>query len=203
MSIYAFQYAADVRKQNTFYHVITSQHSNVSVWYRLLSISNSLQNTLEELQWHSWSRNSPRFVGCGHSYPFQNLPSLFPTLNQKNSINKIFVNILLLHLNIGGTRWRSSLRHCATNRNVAGSIPDGVTGSFHWHNRFGRIMALGSTQPLTEYQESFLGGKGGRCVGLTTLPSSCADCLKTLGASTSWNSKGLSRSVMGLLYLYI
>jgi hypothetical protein len=40
-------------------------------------------------------------------------------------------------------------------------------------------MALGSTQPLTnEYQEYFLGGKGGRCVGLTTLPPSCADCLE-------------------------
>jgi len=30
-----------------------------------------------------------------------------------------------------------------------------------------------------EYQEYFLGGgKGGRCVGLTTLPSSCADYLE-------------------------
>jgi hypothetical protein len=29
-----------------------------------------------------------------------------------------------------------------------------------------------------EYQEYFLGGKGGWCVGLTTLPPSCADCLK-------------------------
>jgi hypothetical protein len=28
-----------------------------------------------------------------------------------------------------------------------------------------------------EYQEYFLGSKGGRCVGLTTLPPSCADCL--------------------------
>ena len=39
-------------------------------------------------------------------------------------------------------------------------------------------MALGFTQPLNrnEYQDYFLGGKGGRCVGLTTLPPSCADC---------------------------
>jgi hypothetical protein len=29
-----------------------------------------------------------------------------------------------------------------------------------------------------EYQEYFLGGKGSRCVGLTTLPPSCADCLE-------------------------
>ena len=27
-----------------------------------------------------------------------------------------------------------------------------------------------------EYQEYFLGGKGSRCVGLTTLPPSCAVC---------------------------
>jgi hypothetical protein len=50
----------------------------------------------------------------------------------------------------GGTRWRSWLRHCATNRKVAGLIPDGVTGIFRWLNRSGRSMALGSTQPLTE-----------------------------------------------------
>jgi hypothetical protein len=42
------------------------------------------------------------------------------------------------------------LRHCATNRKVAGSIPDGVFGIFHWHNPSDRTMALGSTQPLTE-----------------------------------------------------
>jgi hypothetical protein len=40
--------------------------------------------------------------------------------------------------------------HCATSRKVAGSIPDGVTGIFLWHNPSGRIMALGLTQPLTE-----------------------------------------------------
>jgi len=27
-----------------------------------------------------------------------------------------------------------------------------------------------------EYQKYSLGGKGGRCVGLTTLPPLCADC---------------------------
>jgi hypothetical protein len=43
-----------------------------------------------------------------------------------------------------------TLRHCATNRQVEGSIPDGVIGFFHWHNPVGRTMALGSTQLLTE-----------------------------------------------------
>jgi hypothetical protein len=38
----------------------------------------------------------------------------------------------------------------ATSWKVAGSIPDGVTGVFHWLNPSGRTMALGSTQPLTE-----------------------------------------------------
>jgi hypothetical protein len=39
----------------------------------------------------------------------------------------------ILHLLIScwGTRWRSWLRHGATSRKVAGSIPDGVTGFFH------------------------------------------------------------------------
>jgi hypothetical protein len=45
------------------------------------------------------------------------------------------------------TQW---LIHCATNRKVAGSIPDGVIEISHWHNPSGRGMALGSTQPLTE-----------------------------------------------------
>jgi len=34
------------------------------------------------------------------------------------------------------------------------------------------------THNRNEYHEYFLGGKGGRCVGLTTLPTSCADCLE-------------------------
>jgi hypothetical protein len=33
---------------------------------------------------------------------------------------------------------------------VAGSIPDGVTGIFHWLNPSGRTMALGSTKPLPQ-----------------------------------------------------
>jgi len=67
--------------------------------------------------------------------------------------------------------------HGATSRKVAGSIPDGVNGILHWHNPSGRTMALGLNQPLTVMIPGiFLVGKGGRCVGLTTLPPSCADC---------------------------
>jgi hypothetical protein len=35
------------------------------------------------------------------------------------------------HMRVRGTRWRSWLRHCATSRMVAGSIPDGVIGILH------------------------------------------------------------------------
>ena len=31
----------------------------------------------------------------------------------------------------GSTRWRSWLRHCATSREVTGSIPDDVIGILH------------------------------------------------------------------------
>jgi len=66
------------------------------------------------------------------------------------------------------TRWRSWLRHCATGRKVAVSIP------------VGRTMALGLNQPLTEMGTRNIswGGIGGRCEGLITLPPSCADCFE-------------------------
>ena len=76
--------------------------------------------------------------------------------------------------------WRSWLRHCATSRKVAVSIPDGVIGIFHWHNLSGRTMALGLTQPLTEMSKRNISrwGKGCRYAGLTTVAPSCADCLE-------------------------
>jgi len=41
-------------------------------------------------------------------------------------------------------------------------------------------MALGSTQPLTEMSARIiLGGKGGWCVRLTTLPPTCAVVMKS------------------------
>ena len=49
-----------------------------------------------------------------------------------------------------GTAVAQWLRCYATNRKVAGSIPDGVIGIFHWHNPSNRTMALGLTHPLTE-----------------------------------------------------
>jgi hypothetical protein len=56
----------------------------------------------------------------------------------------------MLHSNHRGYAVAQWLRHCATNQEVVGSIPDGVTGIFHCHNPSGLTVALGSTQPLTE-----------------------------------------------------
>ena len=47
---------------------------------------------------------------------------------------------------------------------------------FHLRNPSGRIMALWSTQPLAEMSASNISvGKGGLCLGMTTLPPSRAD----------------------------
>ena len=78
-----------------------------------------------------------------------------------------------------GRRWPSCLRHCATSRKVAGSILDGIIGVFNWQSfRLHYGPGVDSASNRNEYQEYFLGGKDGRCVGLTTLPPSCAECLE-------------------------
>jgi hypothetical protein len=54
---------------------------------------------------------------------------------------------------------------------------------YHWNSsltqsfRSHYIPRVESASNRNEYQEYFLGGKDGRCLGLTTLPPSCADCL--------------------------
>jgi hypothetical protein len=96
------------------------------------------------------------------------------------------------------------LRHCATNRKFMVSIQDGVIGIFHWHNPPGRTMALVFTQYLTEMSTRNI-PSGYRW------PVRKANKLTTfrfrfswnLEISTSTNPQGLSRPVMGLLYLYL
>jgi len=84
---------------------------------------------------------------------------------------------LYIHLSVG-TALAQWLRCCVTNRKVAGSIPDGVIWIFHWHKiHYG--PGVDSPSNRDEYQEYFLGGKGGRCVRLATLPPSCAVVMKS------------------------
>jgi len=59
-----------------------------------------------------------------------------------------------------------------------------------------------SASNRNEYQEYFMEDKGGRCVGLIILPSSCTDCLEIWESQPPGTPQGLSRPVMELLYLY-
>jgi len=52
------------------------------------------------------------------------------------------------------------------------------------------VRRVDSASNWIEYKVYFLGGKGGQCVGLTTLPPTCADCLEI------WEPPG----TLGLLY---
>ena len=62
------------------------------------------------------------------------------------------------------------LRRCATIRTVPGSIPGGVTGFFSGISPSDCTMVLVSTTQLLVKMSTrnIPGGKGGRCVGLTT-----------------------------------
>jgi len=85
----------------------------------------------------------------------------------------LMCSVLIMLLIIFCNRWRFWLRHCATNPVVAGSIPDGVIGIFlltSFRQHYGPGFDSASNR------NDFLGGKGGRCVGLTILPPSYADC---------------------------
>ena len=80
-----------------------------------------------------------------------------------------------------GTSVAQWLRCCVTNRKVAGSIPAGVNGFFidikSFRSHYG--PGVDSVSNRNEYEKHFLGGKGGRCVRLTTLPPSCAVVTKS------------------------
>ena len=82
---------------------------------------------------------------------------------------------------VGGTRWHSWLRQCATSPKIAGSIPNGIIATFHWHKPSGRTMYLGSTQPLTEMstRNIYWRDNGGRGVWLTNLPPASTGCLES------------------------
>ena len=93
---------------------------------------------------------------------------------------------------------------CATSRKVAGSIPCGVTGIFHWRDLSGCSAALGLTHPLTEMSIRNMSWGLRRPVRRAdNLTAFICRLSWNLGASTSWNPQGLSRPVMVLLYLYL
>jgi hypothetical protein len=95
----------------------------------------------------------------------------------------------------GAVGWGTALQ-------VRKSIPDGVIGIFHWHKPCGRSTALELTQPLTEISTRNISWRYRRPV-LTADDVTTFRCRLSwnLGASATWNPKGLSRTVMGLLNL--
>ena len=102
-----------------------------------------------------------------------------------------------------GSRWRSRLRHCAGNQKGVHSIAGCVTGMFRWHNPSGRTVALESIQSLTERVPGIFNGvKGGRCLGLTTLPPSCVECSEIWEPQLPGNCWNCSKPVQGLLYSF-
>jgi len=64
---------------------------------------------------------------------------------------------------------------------------------------------LGSTQTLTEMNTRNIswGGKGGRCIGLKTLPPSCADCLEMWEPQPSGTVMGIALPLYIYIYIYI
>ena len=90
------------------------------------------------------------------------VPTLHYTHTPIRAYMYIYVCVCVcVYIYIWGTRWRTWLRHCATSRKVAGSIPEGVIGIFHWHNPSGRTMTLGSTLIEMSTRSISLGVKAG------------------------------------------
>jgi hypothetical protein len=89
----------------------------------------------------------------------------------------------------------------ATTRTVLGSIPGGVTGFFSDIFPSDRTIALWSTQPLVKMNtRNIPGGKGGRCVRLTSPPSraECHEIWEHKPPGTFWATPGLLYFMLGL-----
>ena len=89
------------------------------------------------------------------------------------------------------------LRHCATSREVPGSIPGGVTGNYF---RGTPDRTLRSTQLLKVSTRDFCWGKGGRCVWLTTYRPCSAETSRKSGTLIYPEPLWPTRPVAGNLY---
>jgi hypothetical protein len=104
------------------------------------------------------NRFSKRFIS-----QFTN-PSAIPLYAGKYTINNLKACMFCAGITARGARggavdWVTALQAGRSR----------VSGICHWHNRSGRTMALGSTQPLTEMSTrgiSWGGGGGGKATGV-------------------------------------
>jgi hypothetical protein len=95
----------------------------------------------------------------------------------------------------------NAVGHCATSRKVAGSIPDEVIGFFSWPNPSSRIVALGSTQFLTELSTRNIRGVKELPAREADKLTAICDPIENVGASTSHNPVGLHRVLQGCFTL--
>jgi hypothetical protein len=71
---------------------------------------------------------------------------------------------------------------------------------YYWNFSFSKSFrshygrGVDSASNRNEYQEYFLGSKGGRCLGLTNLQSSCVECLEIWSLNPLYVSSKLSFS---------
>jgi hypothetical protein len=106
----------------------------------------------------------------------------------------------LVHRRSTGPGVASWLRLRATSQRVSGLIPGAFAEDFF--RGFDGTMCPGvNSASKNEYQE-LPGGKDGRCVRVTTLQPSCAECREDPGVLTFWNPRSLPRLVAGNLYLF-
>ena len=103
---------------------------------------------------------------------------------------------------VRGTRWRSWLRHFAISYK-----PESRGFDSQWNDwnfsltyffRQHYVPGVDSASNRNDYQEYFLGGKGGRCVGLTTLPPSCVPIVFKSGSLSLLEPSGLVQACNGI-----
>ena len=128
----------------------------------------------------SQSRPRKRFHVCsricaGTTWSIQHVTVLHPKLWSSSQVSCIFLTNFHLQQTQGYAvaQLVEALRYKPEGR-----------GFVHWNFSLTKSFRLqcgpgvDSASDRNEYQEYFLGGRGGRCVRLTTLPLSCADCLE-------------------------
>ena len=144
-------------------------HTNLMTSHKICMFSKIVSRLLPTADFQTWQSSSKRDAIHSLLLPIRAVVTVVKTTCQYHSTQCLNVTLMLIHNlfslitqfltfqviltevhSLEATAVAQWLRCCATNRKVAGSIPDGVTGIFHWHNPSDRTMALGSTQPLIE-----------------------------------------------------
>ena len=103
-------------------------------YYRLTTLVRDLRQTAEQLSFMRAFRVAT-FCMATRSEMFDTekfigLTGIRLLLWDTSSYLCVCLSFCTDYSKVWGTRWRTWLRHCATNRKVAGSIPDEVTGIF-------------------------------------------------------------------------